>query len=953
LDRPNPVPFCEWRHFGVELDPAVSVAPGDGGGGVLYACDSAGQLYTVDHMTGLATPTCIMPLPGTEIEYNNITNRAIVQDTDGAFQHQEFDINSCAPQGPPLFNGAAFAGLEYVGNTLYGTGHLFGGGPSDLHIIDPATGITTLIGPTGLGPISGLVHDPGTGTMYGVTGGGAMSILVTINLVNGAATPVGPTGVTSLGGLAFGPDGNLYGIGNRVEGGNFYRINPGTGVATFVGPTGFPSGFTGLTLVGTGEFIPPSVQAYWTKIHKVAQIPVPFQWWIVGPEGEMIDVLAFSETYDQGPVYIFREWAVSDFPIPLEELQYDTTPVQWNFGDDFEMFPGEVRTLPIPIGPETAATLVRYTVTRLEPPLKGGVQPVTRFVTEAVLEPGRQFITSVLVNFDLHNDLPGTAFDNFELDFFGDWLDPDMVVWWYDDDEAEPPIIPAWGVDPLVRPFPPDYFPGMPPGIEVTWIDKFDPFEFCEMHHFGLEFDPAVQGPGGGILYACDAGGMLYTVDHTTGMAFPTCPLPLPPTEIEFNPLTNRAILQEVDGGFQHQEFDINTCAPLGPPFWNGAAFNGLEFVGNTLYGTGQYGCTISELHIIDPNTGITVLIGPTGVGPISGLTWDPSNATMYGVVGGQGCTPPFPPDLVWIDINTGVATRIGPTGASLGGLAFGPDGQLYGIGSNRDGGNFYRINTGTGAATLVGPTGHPGFTGLTLAGEFMLPSVQAYWTEIDTCQVPIPWQFWRPLNNGNILDIIELSETWWPPEPVQIVRQFVVRPDQTPLQDLTWDGTAGYEWRPADGDTIVLFPGSQTVLEIPMNRLAQSALVRYTVQPLGANDITTRVINEALVDITVDVPDVDPDLRGTRFEQNLPNPFSEWTVLTYSLEEPSDVTISIYDVSGRRVSVLREGEKPAGQHAVRWDASIKGGKRLPAGVYFAVMEINGKKYERKMILTE
>ena len=82
----------------------------------------------------------------------------------------EFDINTCAPLGPPLFNGAAFAGLEYVGNTLYGTGHLVGGGPSDLYTINPANGATVLIGPTNMGPISGLVHDPGSGIMYVMAG---------------------------------------------------------------------------------------------------------------------------------------------------------------------------------------------------------------------------------------------------------------------------------------------------------------------------------------------------------------------------------------------------------------------------------------------------------------------------------------------------------------------------------------------------------------------------------------------------------------------------------------------------------------------------------------------------------------------------------------------------------------------------------------------------------------
>ena len=68
-------------------------------------------------------------------------------------------------------------------------------------------------------------------------------------------------------------------------------------------------------------------------------------------------------------------------------------------------------------------------------------------VTEAVLVPFQPEIVSVLVNFDLHNNIPGTSFDNLELDFFGDWLDPGMVRWWYDIEiPGPPPPFSAWGV---------------------------------------------------------------------------------------------------------------------------------------------------------------------------------------------------------------------------------------------------------------------------------------------------------------------------------------------------------------------------------------------------------------------------------------------------------------------------------------------------------------------------
>ena len=54
---------------------------------------------------------------------------------------------------------------------------------------------------------------------------------------------------------------------------------------------------------------------------------------------------------------------------------------------------------------------------------------------------------------------------------------------------------------------------------------------------------------------------------------------------------------------------------------------------------------------------------------------------------------------------------------------------------------------------------------------------------------------------------------------------------------------------------------------------------------------------------------------------QNYPNPFNASTTIEYSLPEGSSVTIDIYDILGRRVEMLVQGEQQAGYHRVVWDA--------------------------------
>ena len=212
----------------------------------LYGGTRNGELLSLDLSTGAGTQTGDLPgfFGSTEIEFNNNTRRGYTQFPDGFFAGQEFDITDGQEIGNPNSTSGSFTGLEWVGSSLYGTMITQDGGASQLRTLDPATGISTIIGPTGINnPISGLAYDETSATMYGLTGGasGGSSNLVTVNLSTGAATVVGAVGFNG-GSLEFGPDGNLYAgstARSTVGTGNLYRINKATGASTLVGPTNF------------------------------------------------------------------------------------------------------------------------------------------------------------------------------------------------------------------------------------------------------------------------------------------------------------------------------------------------------------------------------------------------------------------------------------------------------------------------------------------------------------------------------------------------------------------------------------------------------------------------------------------------------------------------------------------------------------------------------------------
>jgi hypothetical protein len=63
---------------------------------------------------------------------------------------------------------------------------------------------------------------------------------------------------------------------------------------------------------------------------------------------------------------------------------------------------------------------------------------------------------------------------------------------------------------------------------------------------------------------------------------------------------------------------------------------------------------------------------------------------------------------------------------------------------------------------------------------------------------------------------------------------------------------------------------------------------------------------------------------------QNYPNPFNSSTTIDYQLSENSYVTLTIYDVLGRKVATLVNQQQAIGVYNVKFEAA-----NLSSGIYF------------------
>ena len=92
---------------------------------------------------------------------------------------------------------------------------------------------------------------------------------------------------------------------------------------------------------------------------------------------------------------------------------------------------------------------------------------------------------------------------------------------------------------------------------------------------------------------------------------------------------------------------------------------------------------------------------------------------------------------------------------------------------------------------------------------------------------------------------------------------------------------------------------------------------------------------------------------------QNMPNPFNPETWIPYQLAEDTDVTIRIYNVTGKLVRTLDLGHKDAGLYlskdkAAYWNGKDSLGQKVASGVYFYTLQESGAgefKTTRKMII--
>jgi len=85
----------------------------------------------------------------------------------------------------------------------------------------------------------------------------------------------------------------------------------------------------------------------------------------------------------------------------------------------------------------------------------------------------------------------------------------------------------------------------------------------------------------------------------------------------------------------------------------------------------------------------------------------------------------------------------------------------------------------------------------------------------------------------------------------------------------------------------------------------------------------------------------------------NYPNPFNPQTRISYSIDQSSEVAVTIYNVLGQLVRTLKEGQRAPGFYTVAWDGRNNGGAGCSAGVYLYRIAAGNRSISSKMLMVD
>jgi hypothetical protein len=313
-----------------------------------------------------------------------------------------------------------------------------------------------------------------------------------------------------------------------------------------------------------------------------------------------------------------------------------------------------------------------------------------------------------------------------------------------------------------------------------------------------------------------------------------------------------------------------------------------------------------SQFYTINQQTGAATLVGPTGVQEIDGLAIRPSTKEMYGVLSNaSGST------LYRMSSQNGDALRLRSIAIpNMRAITFSLAGDTLFAGTTT--GRLYRINVDTGDTTYIGTA-----SGKIYSGFAISPTSHILWASV---RPPLSGRdsiFTVNRANGSAAGIGRTG--------LGIITPYLACDTQGRLM-------------------AIIGSGAQTNTLYAIDTLTGTGTLIGSTGVTGLLAIAMRTDSSGTSGVAPGTMAGMP--ASFALEQNYPNPFNPTTVIQYSLPRATAVTLRVYNLLGQEVRTLVNGNQPAGQHSVEFDATS-----LASGVYLYKLEAGTFVATRKLLL--
>ena len=177
----------------------------------------------------------------------------------------------------------------------------------------------------------------------------------------------------------------------------------------------------------------------------------------------------------------------------------------------------------------------------------------------------------------------------------------------------------------------------------------------------------------------------------------------------------------------------------------------------------------------------------------------------------------------------------------------------------------------------------------------------------------------------------------------------FVKNTGNLPLVISKMDITAPYFMVSPDTMTVAVndeISRNSSLVYLELDRFAPSG-THEALLIIHSNSVVSPDTIKLKGDVVTGIENISVAPTTYSLSQNYPNPFNPSTKIQFGVTKEAFVTLKVYDMLGREVETLVNGEKSSGAYEVSFDASS-----LPSGVYIYRLQVQAAFVEtKKMVL--